>query len=113
MVQIETFENPFPKNDYVITHINEEFTSVCPVTGLPDFGRVILKYIPDEICVELKSLKYYYLAFRDQGIYYEAVTNQILNDLVEVCSPKFMEITTEWTVRGGIHSTICAKYEKK
>ncbi len=112
MVEIETFENPAPHNNYVITHINEEFTSVCPITGLPDFAKITLKYIPDEICIELKSLKYYYLEFRNQGIFYEAVTNKILDDLKAVCSPKMMEITSEWTVRGGIHSIICAKYEK-
>lgn len=113
MTQIETFENPAPQNNYVITHINEEFTSVCPVTGLPDFGKITLRYIPDQICIELKSLKYYYLEYRNQGIFYEAVTNKILDDLKAVCDPKFMEITSEWTVRGGIHSKIVATYEKK
>ncbi len=113
MTQIETFENPAPQNNYVITHINEEFTSVCPVTGLPDFGKITLRYIPDKICIELKSLKYYYLEYRNQGIFYEALTNKILDDLKAVCSPKFMEITSEWTVRGGIHSKVVATYEKK
>lgn len=113
MTQIETFENPAPQNNYVITHINEEFTSVCPVTGLPDFGKITLRYIPDKICVELKSLKYYYLEYRNQGIFYEALTNKILDDLKAVCDPKFMEITSEWTVRGGIHSKVVATYEKK
>ncbi len=112
MAELETFENPAPQNNYIITHINEEFTSVCPITGLPDFGKITLKYIPDQICVELKSLKYYYLEFRNQGIFYEAVTNKILDDLTALCSPKMMEITTEWSVRGGIHSIITAKYEK-
>jgi len=113
MAELETFENPAPHNDYIITHINEEFTSVCPITGLPDFGKIILRYIPDEICIELKSLKYYFLEFRNQGIFYEAVTNKILDDLKAVCNPKMMEITTEWSVRGGIYSIITAKYEKK
>lgn len=112
MIELETFENPAPHNNYVVTHINEEFTSVCPITGLPDFAKVTLRYIPDKICVELKSLKYYYLEYRNQGIFYEAITNKILDDLKEVCSPKMMEITSEWTVRGGIHSIIVAKYEK-
>lgn len=113
MAQLETFENPAPQNDYVITHINEEFTSVCPITGLPDFGKIIVKYIPDKICVELKSLKYYFLEFRNMGIFYEAVTNKILDDLVAVTQPRMMEITSEWSVRGGIHSTVVAKYVKK
>ena len=112
MAEIETFENPAPHNNFVITHINEEFTSVCPITGLPDFGKIIIKYIPDQICIELKSLKYYFLEFRNQGIFYEAVTNKILDDLKAICSPKMMEITTEWSVRGGIHSQIVACYEK-
>ncbi len=112
MAEIETFENPAPHNNFVITHINEEFTSVCPITGLPDFGKIIIKYIPDQICIELKSLKYYFLEFRNQGIFYEAVTNKILDDLKAICSPKMMEITTEWSVRGGIHSQIVASYEK-
>lgn len=112
MAEIETFENPAPYNNFVITHINEEFTSVCPITGLPDFGKIIIKYIPDQICIELKSLKYYFLEFRNQGIFYEAVTNKILDDLKAICSPKMMEITTEWSVRGGIHSQIVASYEK-
>ncbi len=112
-MQIETFENPNVGRNYEITHINTEFTSVCPKTGLPDFGKVIIKYIPDELCLELKALKYYFLEFRNMGIFYEAITNKILDDLVESCNPKEMEIITEWSVRGGMHSQIRAKYSKE
>lgn len=107
---IETFENPNPNRNYEITHINPEFTSVCPKTGLPDFGTVTIKYIPDATCLELKSLKYYFLEFRTKGIFYEAVTNVILDELVEACNPKEMEIITEWKARGGMTSTIKAKF---
>jgi len=112
MKEIETFPNPKPGRRYQITHINPEFTSVCPITGLPDFATITVKYIPDEICIELKSLKYYFLEFRNQGIFYEDITNRFLDELVEACSPLEMEITSEWTTRGGIHSIIQAKYEK-
>lgn len=112
-MQIETFENPSVGRKYEITHINNEFTSVCPKTGLPDFGKVIIKYVPDELCLELKALKYYFLEFRNMGIFYEAITNKILDDLVEACNPHHMEITTEWSVRGGMHSQIRATYSKE
>ena len=82
MAKIEVFDNAYPQRDYLITHVNEEFTSVCPMTGLPDFGIITIEYIPDKICIELKSLKYYFLEFRNKGIFYEAVTNQILDDMV-------------------------------
>jgi 7-cyano-7-deazaguanine reductase len=109
---IETFENPNPNRNYEITHVNPEFTSVCPKTGLPDFGTVTIKYIPDAICLELKSLKYYFLEFRNKGIFYEAVTNVILDELVAACNPKEMEIVTEWKARGGMTSTIRANYKR-
>lgn len=110
---IETFPNPAPERNYEISHINTEFTSVCPITGLPDFAKITIRYIPDQLCVELKSLKYYYLDFRNKGIFYEAVTNQILSDLVSACSPREMEIISEWGVRGGISSVIKATYKKQ
>ena len=112
MAQIETFDNPNPDRDYAIVHVNHEFTSVCPKTGLPDFGTITVRYPPDKICLELKSMKYYFLDFRDKGIFYEAVTNKILDDLVESCSPREMEVISEWGVRGGMTSTITAKYKK-
>jgi 7-cyano-7-deazaguanine reductase len=112
MIEIETFPNPAPERKYEITHVNPEFTSMCPKTGLPDFGIVTVKYIPDKICIELKALKYYFMEFRNKGIFYEAVTNLILDDLVAVCQPHEMEIITEWSTRGGIHSIIKANYKK-
>ncbi len=112
MRELEVFPNPFPENDYTVTHINEEFTSVCPITGLPDFAKVTLNIVPDELCVELKSLKYYYLDYRNQGIFYEAITNMILNDIVKAINPKQLEVITEWTVRGGMHTKVIAKHTK-
>ena len=104
---LETFESPTDA-PFVIEHINEEFTSVCPVTGHPDFGRIILRYVPRETCVELKSLKLYYQSFRNEGIFYEAVTNRIRDDLVEAMKPSWLQVITEWRGRGGIHSRIIA-----
>ncbi len=113
MSKIEVFENKYPDRDYYITHVNEEFTSVCPKTGLPDFGTITIDYIPDKLCLELKSLKYYFLEFRNEGIFYEQVTNKILDDLVAACNPRFMSITGEFSVRGGMHSTVVAEYHGK
>lgn len=113
MTELEVFENPSPGRIYEIEHVNTEFTSVCPKTGLPDFGTVTIKYIPDALCLELKALKYYFLDFRQKGIFYEAITNVILDDLVKACSPMQMEITTEWKIRGGMRSKITAKYQKE
>ena len=108
--ELIVFPNPYPKRDYVITHTNPEFTSVCPVTGLPDFGEIEVAFVPDELCVELKSLKYYFVSFRQKGIFYEAVTNEILEDLVSAIRPRWMEVTGEFSTRGGLHSTVVAKY---
>ena len=113
MSKIETFHNPSIGREYVITHVNEEFTSVCPKTGLPDFGTITINYIPNEKCLELKSLKYYFLDFRSEGIFYEAVTNKILDDLVAACDPLDMEIVSEWGTRGGMKSTIVCSYSKE
>lgn len=112
-MELETFPNPRPGRTFTITHVNPEFTSVCPKTGLPDFATITLEYVPDATCIELKSLKYYYLEFRNKGIFYEAVTNQILDDLVAACSPNWMKITAEFSARGGIHSVIEAEYVKE
>jgi 7-cyano-7-deazaguanine reductase len=109
---IEIFKNAYPNRDYTIIHTAPEFTSVCPKTGQPDFGVINIEYIPDEICIELKSLKLYLNSFRNDGIFYESVTNLILEDLVEVCKPRYMLITAEFNVRGGISSVIEAEYEK-
>ncbi len=101
---IETFPNPHPQRDYLIEHRVHEFTSLCPMTSQPDFGRITIRYVAREACVELKSLKLYLQAYRDKGIFYEDVTNVILDDLVASCSPKWMEVKTRWTVRGGIRT---------
>ncbi|MCL2648827.1 MAG: preQ(1) synthase [Phycisphaerales bacterium] len=108
---LETFPNPRPQRDYLIEHVAPEFTSVCPVTGQPDFGTIRLTYIANKLCVELKSYKMYLQTFRNKGIFYEDVTNQILDDLVQVLRPRSMSVTTEWTPRGGLHSTVTATYE--
>ncbi len=110
-MNIDLFDNPNPQRDYEIQHIAEEFTSVCPVTGHPDFGKIVLTYIADAKCIELKSYKEYLQGYRNEGIYYEAVTNKILDDLVELCSPRWMKVETIWTGRGGIHSRITAEYK--
>ena len=107
---LETFPNPNPERDYVIVHTAPEFTSVCPKTGQPDFAIIKLEYIPEGTCIELKSYKIYLNSFRNDGIYFEAVTNQILNDLVEVCAPRWMKITADFNVRGGISSVIIAEH---
>ena len=103
---LETFENPYPARDYEITHVAPEFTSVCPKTGHPDFGTLTLRYLPTERCVELKSLKLYYQSFRNHGAFYEAVTNQIADELIRLLEPKELDLVAEWTPRGGLHSTI-------
>ena len=109
---LETFPNPQPGRDYEIEIRCPEFTSVCPKTGLPDFGEIVIRYVPDETCLELKALKYYLVGFRDKGIFYEAVTNQILDDLVAACQPRRMTVTGDFSVRGGIKTVVTAKYEK-
>jgi len=106
---LETFETP-TKTPFLIEHINEEFTSVCPVTGHPDFGTIILRYEPAETCVELKSLKLYHQSFRNEGIFYEAVTNKMCDDLAECMHPTWMQVITHWKGRGGIRSTITASF---
>jgi 7-cyano-7-deazaguanine reductase len=107
---LETFPNPNPERDYTIIHTAPEFTSNCPKTGQPDFATIKLEYIPEQICVELKSYKFYLQSFRNDGIYFEAVTNRILDDLVEVCKPRWMKVTADFNVRGGISSIIIAEY---
>lgn len=109
---LATFPNPSPKRDYLIKHVAPEFTSRCPVTGQPDFGTVIIEYVPNKLCVELKSLKLYLHAFREEGIFYEAVTNRILDELVAVLKPRIMVVETRWRPRGGMRSVISAEYEK-
>lgn len=108
-MNIETFPNPAPERDYVITHLCDEFTSVCPKTGQPDFATIELEYVPDRLCIELKSLKLYYYSFRNEGIYYEAVVNRLLDELSAACSPRRMKVTGRFNVRGGISSVVVAE----
>ena len=107
---LKTFQTPGPSRPFVIEHVSEEFTSVCPETGHPDFGHVTLRYVPSDVCVELKSLKLYYQSFRNEGIYYEAVTNRIADDLIACMSPRQMTLTTHWKGRGGIRSVITVRH---
>jgi 7-cyano-7-deazaguanine reductase len=106
---LEFFDSP-SSDPFVIEHVSEEFTSVCPKTGHPDFGNVTLRYQPAAVCVELKSLKLYYQSFRNEGIFYEAVTNRIRDDLANAMSPAWLQIITDWKGRGGIRSRIIATY---
>ena len=110
---LEVFENQYPDRDYTVYHEAPEFTSLCPKTGQPDFATITIEYIPDQFCIELKSLKFYLNSYRNDGIYFESATNKILDDLVEVCHPRYMRITAEFNVRGGISSTIEAEYSKE
>lgn len=107
---VETFENPKPGRNYVVKCETREFTCLCPKTGQPDFANIKIEYIPDEKCIELKSLKLYLWSYRNEGVFHEAVTNQILDDLTKECDPKWMEVTAEFYVRGGITTTITATY---
>jgi 7-cyano-7-deazaguanine reductase len=107
---LETFENEYSDRDYIIEHEAPEFTSVCPKTGQPDFATIILEYVPDQLCIELKSYKLYLNSFRNDGIFYESVTNKILDDLVEVCKPRYMRIIAEFNTRGGISSVVEVEY---
>lgn len=110
---LEVFDNSFPKRNYLITHTANEFTSVCPKTGQPDFGTITISYIADKKCIELKSLKFYLQSFRNEGIFYENIINRILEDLVKVCKPKWMEVKGVFFVRGGINSEVTAVHGKK
>ncbi len=109
--RLETFPNPQPNRDYEVEVRCPEFTSLCPKTGLPDFGEIRITYVPDRLCVELKSLKYYLIEFRNRGIFYEQVTNQILDDLVAACRPRRMVVTGDFTPRGGIKTVVTARYD--
>jgi 7-cyano-7-deazaguanine reductase len=108
--EIELFENPNPEREYDITITQPEFTSVCPRTGQPDFGEILIQYCPDKHCIELKSLKFYLQSYRDKGIFYEALTNKILDDLSGICKPHWMKVTSRFTPRGGISTEVVAEY---
>lgn len=109
---LEAFDNPSPERGYQILHTCHEFTSVCPKTGQPDFGMVVIEYVPDRLCLELKALKFYLQAYRSKGIFYEAVTNKILDDLVRACNPRTMKVIGNFNVRGGFTSVITAEYSQ-
>jgi 7-cyano-7-deazaguanine reductase len=108
---LETFPNPRPHRDYTIQFVFPEFTSVCPVTGQPDFATITIRYVPGGRCVEMKSLKLYFFSYRSKGIFYEAVTNTILDDLVAVLKPRRMTVVGEFAVRGGTAATITVEYD--
>jgi len=109
--ELELFENPYPGRDYRITIHCGEFTSLCPRTGQPDFGEIVIEYCPDKLCIELKSLKFYMQHYRNQGIFYEAVTNRILDDLAGACGPRWMKITSSFRPRGGMATEVVTRYE--
>lgn len=110
--ELETFENQFPDRDYTIETVCPEFTSMCPKTGQPDFGTLTITYVPDKLCIELKSLKMYLQRYRNHGAFYEHVTNQILDDLVSVAQPRTMKIIAAFTPRGGIRTNVIVEYRK-
>ena len=108
--QLQTFDNPQPGRDYVIHMEMPEFTCLCPKTGQPDFATLVLDYVPDRRCVELKSLKLYIWSYRNEGAFHEAVTNRILDDLAAATAPRFMRLTARFNVRGGIFKTVVAEH---
>ena len=109
---LETFPNPARDRDYTIRMTLPEFTCLCPKTGQPDFATFELEYVPDELCVELKSLKLYLWSYRDRGAFHEAVTNQITDDLVQACAPRFLRLAGKFNVRGGIYTTVVVERRK-
>ncbi len=109
--ELETFPNPAPQNDYTIRMTMPEFTCLCPKTGQPDFATLKLEYVPEERCLELKALKLYLWSFRDRGCFHEAVTNEIMSQMVAVISPRFLRLTAEFYVRGGIYTTVVAQHQ--
>ncbi len=110
--KLATLPNPSPDRDYVIRHVCPEYTALCPVTGQPDFGTIVVRYVPDRLCVELKSLKLYLWSFRDEGHYFEEITNRILDDLVRVLEPRRMTVTGRFNVRGGIRTRVVARHAR-
>jgi 7-cyano-7-deazaguanine reductase len=111
LAKLEIFDNPRPERDYVITINCPEFTSLCPKTGQPDFGTILIEYCPNRLCIELKSLKFYMQSYRNKGIFYEALTNAILDDLSRASRPRWMKVTSRFTPRGGITTEVVAEYK--
>lgn len=112
MEKLETFQNAYPDREYEIDITCPEWTAVCPKTGQPDFATIHIKYVPDRLCIELKSLKLYMFSYRNEGIFHETVTNQILDDIVAACQPIRAEVKGDFNVRGGITTVVTARYEK-
>jgi 7-cyano-7-deazaguanine reductase len=110
--ELETFANPAPERDYTIRMTLPEFTCLCPKTGQPDFATLELEYVPAEHCVELKALKLYVWSFRDRGVFHEAVTNEILGDLVRALAPRFLRLTARFNVRGGIYTSVVVEHRQ-
>ena len=109
---LETFQNPAPESDYTIRIEIPEFTCLCPKTGQPDFAHILLEYVPDQRCIELKSLKLYTWSFRDEGAFHEAVTNRILTDLRDRLEPSFIRVSAKFNVRGGLYTSVVAEHRK-
>ena len=108
--ELETFDNPNPERDYTIRIDTPEFTCLCPLTGQPDFASIEIEYVPDRLCLELKALKLYFWSYRDQGAFHEAVTNQMLADMVAAVAPRFMRISAEFNVRGGLYTKVVVEH---
>jgi 7-cyano-7-deazaguanine reductase len=108
--ELELFDNPNPERDYTIEIEMPEFTCLCPKTGQPDFAELYLEYIPDKVCIELKSLKLYIWSFRNEGAFHEAVTNQIANDLIAACNPRYLKLTADFNVRGGLYTSVTVEH---
>ena len=111
--KLETFPNPNPERDYEISFEAPEFTCLCPMTGQPDFATIRIRYVPDQRCVELKSLKLYFWSYRDEGAFHEAVTNRITTDIIEAIDPRFIEVEGDFLIRGGIHTRVRVEHRKK
>ncbi len=108
--ELVTFPNPNPERDYTIEINTPEFTCLCPMTGQPDFADITIRYVPDELCLELKALKQYFWSYRDEGAFHEAVTNKILSDIVEAINPRYAVVTGQFNVRGGLYTTVTASH---
>ena len=111
--ELELFENPREGRDYVITIRCPEFTNLCPKTGQPDFGEITIEYCPEKVCIELKSLKFYMQGYRNEGVFYEKLTNDILDDLAAACKPRWMKVTSRFTPRGGLTTEVVAEQKAK
>lgn len=109
---IETFENRYPQRNYTVNISVPEFTSVCPKTGLPDFGTIDIDYVPDQTCIELKAFKYYMLAYRNHGAFYETVVNMIMDDIIAACEPRYVAVTGKFNARGGITTDVTVTHRK-